>query len=443
MDRHENNRDELVTALVGDNLSSLELDSESIIMVIGVGGAGGNAVNHMQTMGIVGVNFVVCNTDRAALGNCQVKNKIQMGPGLGAGNKPERGRELAIESEEQLRSLLETSGVKMLFIAAGMGGGTGTGASPVIAKLAHELGILTVAVVTMPLRVEGTMRYESAVKGINELNQWVDSLLVIDNERVRQMYGKLPIKEAFGKADDVLGMATKGIAELITVKSALVRVDFADVETVMRGSGRAHMSVIKASGEDRALQVAEGALSSSLLDDNHITGAKEILLSFAVSNIDLLTQDDITIAMDYIQKQASYTDDDGNIHSANIIWGASEKDSLSDEELELVVVATRFADGDKLNIKPTYQPVEDPFEEPKKEILEEPKPEKKIVAPKPPVVITAASDKYKQISTQLVSPAYIRMGCEFEAESDAQPRTIFQPVTRDSAEETESNTFNF
>ena len=185
----------------------------------------------------------------------------------------------------------------MLFIAAGMGGGTGTGASPVIAKIAHELGILTVAVVTMPFRMEGPGRYASAVDGINELNKWVDSLLVIDNERLRQLYGKLPLKEAFGKADDVLGMATKGIAELITVSFALVRVDFADVERVMRGSGRAHMSVMRGIGENRSLEAAEGALSSSLLDDNHISGAKEILLSFAVSDIDLLTQDDVTIAI--------------------------------------------------------------------------------------------------------------------------------------------------
>jgi cell division protein FtsZ len=327
-----------------------------------------------------------------------------------------------------------------------MGGGTGTGASPVIAKLAHDLGILTVAVVTMPLRVEGPNRYDSAVKGINELNQWVDSLLVIDNERVQQMYGKLPIKEAFGKADDVLGMATKGIAELITVQSALIRVDFADVETVMRGSGRAHMSVIKASGENRALQVAEGALSSSLLDDNRITGAKEILLSFSVSNIDLLTTEEISIAMDYIQSQASYIDDDGNTHAANIIWGASEKESLENDELELVVVATRFADGNKLNIKTSYQPAEDPFAKvatPEKEKEEEPIKEfKKPSPPKPPVTISAPQDKYRQISIQLTSPAYSRRGTEFEDESEAHTRTIFQQATREVADEYDNNSSN-
>ena len=449
MDNNNNKiTDELALAIAGDNLSTMQFDSESIIMVIGVGGAGGNAVNHMQTMNITGVNFVVCNTDKQALNNCTVANKIQIGPGVGAGNNPSVGRKYAIESEEQLRSLLETSGVKMLFIAAGMGGGTGTGASPIIAKIAHELGILTVAVVTMPFRMEGPGRYASAVDGINELNKWVDSLLVIDNERLRQLYGKLPLKEAFGKADDVLGMATKGIAELITVSFALVRVDFADVERVMRGSGRAHMSVMRGIGENRSLEAAEGALSSSLLDDNHISGAKEILLSFAVSDIDLLTQDDVTIAMEYIQKHASYTDEDGNIHAADIIWGASEKPSLADDELELVVVATRFADGNNLNIKTEYvNPEEDtPFEEPKKTttIVEPPQPKKReiIAKPREAVTITPQQDRYKQILAQKRNPAYVRRNTPFEADNESRPRTIYQHTQREQSVEAEEQTTN-
>ncbi len=424
-----NMTDDLVTAIAGDNISNIELDSESNIMVIGVGGAGGNAVNHMHKMGITGVNFVVCNTDAKALNNCDVKNKVQMGPGLGAGNDPKRGKELATESEEQLRSLLETSGVNMLFIAAGMGGGTGTGASPVIAKLAHELGILTVAVVTMPFRMEGPGRYNSAVEGVNELNQWVDSILVIDNERLRMLYGKLPLKEAFGKADDVLGMATKGIAELITVEVALVRVDFADVNRVMRGSGRTHMSMVKATGENRALEVAEGALTSSLLDDNNINGAKEILLSFAVKDIDSLTQDDITIAMEYIQKHASYKDEDGNIHAADIIWGASQKPSLADDELELVVVATRFTDGTKLNIETTYTDP-DPFTvQPKVEeqkVVEEPKKPLRDLTPRENVTITPQQDKYRQVGLQKREPAYVRLRSQFEVESDSQQKVNYQ-----------------
>ena len=424
-----NMADDLVTAIAGDNISNIELDSESNIMVIGVGGAGGNAVNHMYKMGITGVNFVACNTDAKALNNCLVKNKVQMGPGLGAGNDPKRGKELAIESEEQLRSLLETSGANMLFIAAGMGGGTGTGASPVIAKLAHELGILTVAVVTMPFRMEGPGRYNSAVEGVNELNQWVDSILVIDNERLRMLYGKLPLKEAFGKADDVLSMATKGIAEIITVEEALVRVDFADVKKVMHNSGRTHMSMVKATGENRALDVAEAALSSSLLDDNNINGAKEILLNFAVRDIDLITQDDITIAMEYIQKHASYKDEDGNIHAADIIWGASQKPSLADDELELVVVATRFTDGTKLNIETTYTDP-DPFTvQPKVEeqkVVEEPKKPLRDLTPRENVTITPQQDKYRQVGLQKREPAYVRLRSQFEVESDSQQKVNYQ-----------------
>jgi cell division protein FtsZ len=424
-----NMADDLVTAIAGDNISNIELDSESNIMVIGVGGAGGNAVNHMYKMGITGVNFVACNTDAKALNNCLVKNKVQMGPGLGAGNDPKRGKELATESEEQLRSLLETSGAKMLFIAAGMGGGTGTGASPVIARLAHELEILTVAVVTIPFRMEGPGRYNSALEGVKELNEWVDSLLVIDNERLRMLYGKLPLKEAFGKADDVLSMATKGIAEIITVEEALVRVDFADVKKVMLNSGRAHMSMVKATGENRALEVAEAALSSSLLDDNNINGAKEILLNFAVRDINNITHDDITVAMECIQKHASFRDEHGNVVAADIIWGACQKPSLADDELELVVVATRFTDGTKLNIETTYTDP-DPFTvQPKVEeqkVVEEPKKPLRDLTPRENVTITPQQDKYRQVGLQKREPAYVRLRSQFEVESDSQQKVNYQ-----------------
>jgi cell division protein FtsZ len=431
--------DDIALAVSGGELSDIVLDSTSQIMVIGVGGAGGNAVNHMQKMDIVGVNFVVCNTDGKALNNSMIHNKIQMGPGLGAGNVPAIGRKLAIESEEQLRSLLETSAPQMLFIAAGMGGGTGTGASPVIAKLAHDLGILTVAVVTMPLRVEGPKRYNNAVQGLNELNQWVDSLLVIDNERVNELYGDLPLKEAFGRADDVLGRATKGIAELITVEQALVRVDFADVEKVMRQSGRAHMSVVKGDGENRAIAVAEAALASSLLDDNHITGATEILISFSVKDINLLTQNEVTQVLTYIQKNASFTDEDGNIHEADIIWGASEKRELEDDEMELVVVATRFSDGNQLKVKTEYvsPQTEEPFEV--KEEVKVIEPEKPAVRratsieTKEPVVITPQQDRYKNIGVQKREPAYVRHRATFDDETEQLPSTPFHPVIRDTS----------
>ena len=439
-----NMADDLVTAIAGDNISNIELDSESNIMVIGVGGAGGNAVNHMYKMGITGVNFVACNTDAKALNNCLVKNKVQMGPGLGAGNDPKRGKELAIESEEQLRSLLETSGAKMLFIAAGMGGGTGTGASPVIARLAHELEILTVAVVTIPFRMEGPGRYNSALEGVKELNEWVDSLLVIDNERLRMLYGKLPLKEAFGKADDVLSMATKGIAEIITVEEALVRVDFADVKKVMLNSGRAHMSMVKATGENRALEVAEAALSSSLLDDNNINGAKEILLNFAVRDINNITHDDITVAMECIQKHASFRDEHGNVVAADIIWGACQKPSLADDELELVVVATRFTDGTKLNIETTYTDP-DPFTvQPKVEeqkVVEEPKKPLRDLTPRENVTITPQQDKYRQVGLQKREPAYVRLRSQFEVESDSQQKVNYQQqsVVREERAATETS----
>lgn len=420
-------KDEVLDAIVGDNPSELEFNSDSIIMVVGVGGAGGNAVNHMQSMDITGVNFVVCNTDKQALENCNVANKVQMGPGLGAGNDPKKGRELALESEDKLRSLLETSGAKMLFIAAGMGGGTGTGASPVIARLAHECGILTVAVVTMPLLMEGASRYEQAKQGIEELNQWVDSLLIIDNEKLCMMYGKMPIKEAFGKADDILGMATKGIAELITVDYALVRVDFADVLKVMKGSGRAHMSVVKDSGEGRAYKVAEASLSSPLLDDNMIAGAKNILLSFSVSNLENLRFDDVTEAMEYIQKHASYKDEDGNTHSADIIWGASQKSSLADDELELVVVATGFADGNEPKVR-TYDELVDGTAPLGGDFIVEPRKPK----PLPPSRgIEPLQSTYRVIELQRKAPAYVRLKRDLVGGYEPQTRATFHPVLRE------------
>jgi cell division protein FtsZ len=437
--------DELAIAVSGGTLSNIKLDSESQIMVIGVGGAGGNAVNHMQSMEIAGVNFVVCNTDGKALNNSLIANKIQMGPGLGAGNVPAVGRKLAIESEEQLRSLLETSAPKMLFIAAGMGGGTGTGASPVIAKLAHDMNILTVAVVTMPLRVEGPKRFNNAVEGLKELNKWVDSLLVIDNERVNDLYGDLPLKEAFGRADDVLGKATKGIAELITVEQAFIRVDFADVEKVMRKSGRAHMSVVSGSGENRAKEVAELALSSSLLDDNHIVGATEILISFSIKDIDLISQKEIKHVLDYIQKSASFKDDRGDLHEADIIWGVSEKRTLEDDEIEIVVVATRFADGKELKIDPDYnhvdsEPAANPFvvkEETATPDIPARQPRQELRRTSEGPTIHPPQDRYKLVHIQKKDPAYTRQKTQFSVESETQTRTTFRPIQKQ--EESVSN----
>ena len=266
----------------------------SIITVVGVGGAGGNAVNHMWNLGIRGVTFMVCNTDRQALDKSPVELKICLGSeGLGAGNDPENGRRAAVETLPEIRQQLEEAGTKMIFITAGMGGGTGTGASPVIAKLAREMGLLTVAIVTSPLAVEGKIRYEQAFRGIEELRQNVDSLLIINNENIREIYGRLSLKQAFGKADDILASATKGIAEIITVESDLVNVDFADVSKVMHDSGRAHMAVATAEGENRAEAAAEASLHSPLLDHNQISGAKDILLNISVANAEQLMYDEV------------------------------------------------------------------------------------------------------------------------------------------------------
>ncbi len=306
----------------------------SIIKVIGVGGGGGNAVNHMFQQGIKDVDFVVCNTDAQALANSPVGIKVQLGASLtegrGAGNKPETGREAAKENIEDVKKILSQN-TKMVFVTAGMGGGTGTGAAPVIAEAAGELGILTVGIVTIPFRNEGKRRINQALEGIAELQQHVDSLLVINNERIREMYGDFRISEAFAKADNVLAMAAKGIAEIITVHG-YINVDFADVETVMRHSGVAVMGSAQASGENRAVEAVEKALNSPLLNNNDITGAKNILLN-VTSGSNEITMDEIGEITDYIQDRSGF--------DADLIWGNGIDTSLG-EEVNVTVIATGF-----------------------------------------------------------------------------------------------------
>lgn len=381
----------------------------SIITVMGVGGAGGNAVNHMWNMGIEGVTFMVCNTDRQALDISPVEQKIQLGKdGLGAGSDPETGRKLAIESLEDIRQALSEAGTRMVFITAGMGGGTGTGASPVIAQLAKEMGLLTVAIVTSPLAVEGKPRYEQAFRGIEELRKTVDSLLIINNENILELYGRLSLKQAFGKADDILSLATKGIAEIITIKSDLVNVDFADVSRVMRNSGRAHMAVAVAEGENRAEQAALASLQSPLLDHNQIAGAKNILLNISVDKAENLIYQEVIEILNFIQAHASIKLEDGSVHTATIIWGTSEKPSLGDA-LELVVVATGFEE------MPVTMPLPEPVvlpasaKQPAVE-LEPIKPiqPKQTQRPIETVVLGAPSNRYKNIESTLNSPSYVR-----------------------------------
>jgi cell division protein FtsZ len=312
----------------------LPKDQSSIIKVIGVGGGGSNAVNHMYSQGITGVDFVICNTDQQALDLSPIPNKIQLGvtltEGRGAGSNPEVGKNSAIESVEEIKEILSKN-TKMAFITAGMGGGTGTGAAPIIAKAAKEMGILTIGIVTVPFSFEGRRRKLQAEKGLEEMRQNVDTLLIINNDKLREMYGNLRMSEAFAKADDVLTVAAKGIAEIITVPG-YINVDFEDVKTVMKDGGTAIMGSAYAEGENRAIKAVSQAMASPLLNDNDITGANYILLNIT-SGTDEITMDEIDEITEYIQNESGYT--------ADIIWGNGTDESLG-EKISVTVIATGF-----------------------------------------------------------------------------------------------------
>ena len=304
------------------------------IKVIGVGGGGGNAVNHMYAQGIKDVDFVVCNTDLQDLQKSPIQHKIQLGNdltgGRGAGSNPEVGEKAAKESTAALQALLEDD-TQMVFITAGMGGGTGTGAAPIIAEIAKEMGILTVGIVTIPFNFEGKMRYQHALRGIEALSQNVDSILIINNETLREKYGNLKITEAFTKADDILTTAAKGIAEIITV-NGIVNVDFEDVRTVMQDSGVSIMSSGIANGENRAYEAIEETLDSPLLNKADIRGAKNILLNFT-SGENEVTMDEISIVTNYIIQKAE--------RDVNIIFGIVRDNAMGDE-LAVTLIATGF-----------------------------------------------------------------------------------------------------
>ena len=323
---------------MSDDIMNFDLPVErsSIIKVLGIGGGGNNAVNHMFEKGIRDVNFVVCNTDHQALTKSQVPVKVQIGESLtegrGAGSKPEIGRQAALENLDDVMDAL-SGNTKMVFITTGMGGGTGTGATPVIAKACKDAGLLTIAVVTIPFKSEGKVRIMQAVDGVSELKDHVDSLLVINNERLREIYGNQPVSSAFEKADDILTTAVKGIAEIITV-TGYINVDFADVETVMKKSGVAIMGMGKASGENRAIKAIENALSSPLLNSNDITGAKSILINISTgSGEHEITMDELGEITDYMYEAAS--------EDALIIRGLSKDENLN-EEICVTVIATGF-----------------------------------------------------------------------------------------------------
>lgn len=308
---------------------------KSIIKVIGVGGGGSNAVNHMFNQGIKDVEFIVCNTDSQALKGSPVPNKLQIGvnltEGLGAGANPEKGRNAALESKEEIREMLSQD-TKMVFITAGMGGGTGTGAAPVIAKVAKELDILTVGIVTVPFGFEGKKKMAQAEEGIKELKENCDTVLVILNDKLREVFGNLSITEAFAQADNVLTTASKGIAEIITVPG-YVNVDFEDVKTVMKNSGAAVMGSSQSHGENRARKAAEEAISSPLLNNRDIMGADKILLSIISGEEAELQMDELSEITEYIQEKSG--------DNAEVIFGHGVDPDLG-ESIRVTVIATGF-----------------------------------------------------------------------------------------------------
>ena len=315
----------------------LQENNSSIIKVIGVGGGGGNAVAHMYEQGIVGVDFAICNTDAQAMDHSDIPVKISLGPhlteGRGAGSKPEVGKEACIESIDEVRTFLSDN-TKMLFITAGMGGGTGTGAAPIIAKAAKEMNILTVAIVTLPFKFEGMRRNKQALEGLEQLKKNVDSILVVSNDKVKEIHGNLELSKAFSQADNILTTAAKGIAEIITVIGN-INVDFEDVNTVMKDSGVAIMGHAIAEGEDRARKSIQTALNSPLLEDNDIRGAKHILLNIT-SGAKEVTMDEVSEITNYLEEEAGYGTD--------VIWGVCKDDTIGDA-VGITIIATGFREG--------------------------------------------------------------------------------------------------
>lgn len=311
-----------------------ENNETPIIKVIGVGGGGSNAVNHMFKQGIVGVDFAICNTDKQAMEQSPVPVKMQLGPtlteGRGAGSKPNIGKLACEESIEEVKAYLAND-CKMLFITAGMGGGTGTGAAPIIARAAQEMDILTVAIVTLPFTFEGRKRVTHGHDGLDELKKCVDTIIVISNDKLKAIHGNLTISQAFSEADNILSTAAKGIAEIITV-AGYVNVDFEDVNTVMRGSGVSIMGTAVAEGENRAKRAVDEALNSPLLEDNNIKGAQHILVNISSGKKEV-TMEEIFEITEFVQEEAG--------QGTNLIWGNCFDETL-DEALSVTIIATGF-----------------------------------------------------------------------------------------------------
>lgn len=404
----------------------LPKDQSSIIKVIGVGGGGSNAVNHMYNQGITGVDFVICNTDAQALALSPIPNKIQLGTtlteGLGAGANPEVGKNAAIEDIENIKAILQNN-TKMVFITAGMGGGTGTGAAPVIAEVAREMGILTVGIVTIPFSFEGRRRKQQAEDGLNALRNHVDTMLIINNDKLRMIHGNLKMGECFSKADDILTTAAKGIAEIITV-AGYINVDFEDVKTVMKDGGTAIMGSATAEGENRAIQAVTKALESPLLNDNEINGANFILLN-VTSGDEEITMDEIDEITDYIQKQAGYT--------AELIWGNGTDASLGNKVC-VTVIATGFGSSNKSSVEFGKKPekivhdlentiavvqsiIEDTVEEVTDEVVEEPFLKSTIAQPS---FEFDANEIKNDLTLEDIEPEKIVFNLEDEVEEEAE-----------------------
>ncbi|MBO5806531.1 MAG: cell division protein FtsZ [Tidjanibacter sp.] len=405
---------------MNEHLKSISAAKKAItdILVMGVGGAGGNAVNHMFDRGIRDVTFMVCNTDHQALEASPIEKKIQLGSGRGAGNNPDKGKQLAIESLDEIMLELENSKARMIFITAGMGGGTGTGAAPVIAKAAKSKGLLTVAVVTLPFKGEGPTRMGQALKGVEELRNNTDSIVLIHNDNISKIYGSLPVVEAFHKADDVLASAVKGIAEIITSNS-FVNVDLEDARTTMTDSGVAVMGSARAKGENKVDVAVEQAISSPLLGRSDIKGAKKILLSIAYANDSSLTFDEAMRAVDLIQARASLNP---GAAEASIIWGGGPTDTLDEGEVEITVIATSFEQPSRKE-----EGKEGEFNLPAGEEESEES------------IRWNFTEKYKDVDNMLIEPAYFRRGMQLTGSTPGGSRASVGDVLDGGHTKKESN----
>ncbi len=438
----------------------------SRIMAMGVGGAGANAIQHMWEMQIEGVNLAAANTDQADLDKLHIpeENRILLGEhGMGAGDTLDMGAELAMGSLDKVRDLFKTRGTEMLFLAAGMGAGTGSGASPVIAELAHELGILTVAIVTMPPVNEGFRRTEQAKEGVSRLRKYVDAMIILSNDVITELYGHLPASQGFDRANDIVAFAAKGIAEIITHKTNLVHVDFADVCKVLRGSGNAIMGVATETGEDRADKVVDSVLNSPLFNNVSISGARDVLINISVSSADGLTLNEAHRVRDRVQHYAKSEDDKGNILLTNIIWGMSIKPNLNEDEMEVVIVATGF-DMEKLvvKIKPEPEPPVDDVKENGAVVDEAPKTndstdEESVVAPAEikqpkttthsisytpaPIPIARPVRNFAEFEDCKRTPAYLKHGIKLSVSNKVNPVAGLE-VEPQSDDSTEMRLFN-